>query len=60
MSPDNLNQTHKSPQPSDNTPGDTGEHTLSLLQKIQAGTVDPKCIRPAERHLIVSYLMADG
>ncbi len=60
MRPDNLPQTQEDPQPSDNTPRDTGERTLSLLQKIQAGTVDPKCIRPAERRLIVSYLMADG
>jgi len=60
MSPDNLHETQENPQPSDNTPRDTGERTLSLLQKIQAGTVDPKCIRPAERRLIVSYLMADG
>ncbi len=60
MNPDNLPQTQEDPQPSDNTPHETGVRTLSLLQKIQAGTVDPKCIRPAERHLIVSYLMADG
>jgi len=60
MRPDNLAQTQEDPQPSDNTPHETGERILSLLQKIQAGTVDPKCIRPAERHLIVSYLMADG
>ena len=57
MSPDNLHSTQKKAQPSD---GDSGERTLSLMQKIQAGTVDPKCIRPAERRLIVSYLMADG
>ena len=60
MSPDNLHQTQEDPQPSDNKHRDTGERTVSLLQKIQAGTVDSKCIRPAERHLIVSYLMADG
>jgi len=60
MNPDNLPQTQENRQPSDNTPRDTEERTLSLLQKIQAGTVDPKCIRPAERRLIVSYLMADG
>ena len=60
MNSDNVQQTQKNRQPSDNTPGDAGERTLSLLQKIQAGTVDPKCIRPAERRLIVSYLMADG
>jgi hypothetical protein len=60
MSPDNLPQPQENPQPSDNTPRDTGERTLSLLQKIQADTVDPKCIRPAERRLIVSYLMGDG
>ncbi len=57
MNSDNLPKTQENPQPSDN---DTGERTLSLLQKIQAGTVDPKCIRPAERRRIVSYLMADG
>ncbi|MHC4159941.1 MAG: hypothetical protein ACYSSO_12775, partial [Planctomycetota bacterium] len=60
MNSDNLPQTQEKPQPSDNTPRDAEERTLSLLQKIQAGTVDPKCIRPAERRLIVSYLMADG
>jgi len=65
MNPDNLHQAQESPQPSDssatgNTPRDSEERTLSLLQKIQAGTVDPKCIRPAERRLIISYLMADG
>ena len=53
---------NKSPnrQPSDNKPDDTGQRTLSLLQKIYTGAVDPKCIRPAERRQIVSYLMADG
>ncbi len=60
MNPDNLSQTQENSQPSDNKPGDCGERTLSLLQKIQAGTVDPKCIRSAERRRIVSYLMADG
>ncbi len=60
MNPDNLHQTQEDPQPLDNTPCDTEERTLSLLQKIQAGVMDPKCIRPAERRLIVSYLMADG
>lgn len=60
MNPNKLPKNQENPQPSDNTPGDTGERTLSLLQKVQAGTVDPKCIRPAERRLIVSYLMADG
>ena len=60
MSPDNLHQTQENPQPPDSTPRETGERTVSLLQKIQAGTVDPKCIRPTERRLIVSYLMADG
>jgi len=60
MNSDNLPKTQENRQSSDNTPGDTGERTLSLLQKIQAGTVDPKCIRPAERRPIVSYLMADG
>jgi len=60
MNPDNLLQTQENPQPPGNAPGDTEERTLSLLQKIQAGTVDPKCIRPAERRLIVSYLIADG
>jgi hypothetical protein len=60
MNPDNLHHTQENPQPSDNKPGDTEQRTLSLLQKIQTGAVDPKCIRPAERRLIVSYLMADG
>jgi hypothetical protein len=56
----NISQTQENLQPSDNTPGETGERTVSLLQKIQTGTVDPKCVRPAERRLIVSYLIADG
>ena len=60
MNSDNLLQTQEKPQPSDNKPGDCEERTLSLLQKIQTGNVDPKCIRPAERRLVVSYLMADG
>ena len=60
MNPNKLPKNQENPQPSDNTPCETGERTLSLLQKVQAGTVAPKCIRPAERHLIVSYLMADG
>jgi len=60
MNPNKLPKNQENPQPSDNTPSDTGERTLSLLQKIQAGSVDPKCIRPAERRLVVSYLMADG
>ncbi len=60
MNPDNLPQTNENLLPSDNTACDTEERTLSLLQKIQAGLMDPKCIRPAERRQIVSYLMADG
>jgi transposase len=60
MNPNKLPKNQENPQPSDSKHRDTGERTLSLLQKIQAGTVDSKCIRPAERHLIVSYLMADG
>jgi len=60
MNPDNLPQTNENPLPSDNTARDTEERTLSLLQKVQAGSVDPKCIRPAERRLIISYLIADG
>jgi len=60
MNPDNLPQTNEKPLPSDNTARDTEERTLSLLQKVQAGSVDPKCIRPAERRLIISYLIADG
>ncbi len=59
MNPD-ISQTEQNPQPSDNSTRDTEERTLSLLQKIQAGTVDPRCIRPAERRLLVSYLIADG
>ena len=53
-------QSPEYPKPSKNGDGDNDERTLSLLQKIQVGTVDPKCIRPAERRQIVSYLMADG
>ena len=60
MSPDNLLQTQENSQPSKNGDGNSDERTLSLLQKIQTGSVDPKCIRPAERRQIVSYLMADG
>jgi len=60
MNPDNLPQPQEGPRPSGNAPCDTEERTLSLLQKIQAGTVDPRCIRPADRRLLVSYLMADG
>lgn len=60
MSSDHINQTQEDLQSSDNIHRDTGERTLSLLQKIQAGTVDPKCIRAAERRMIVSYMMADG
>lgn len=46
----------------DLTPASTsGEgRTLSLLQKIRTGAVDAKCIRPAERHQLVAFLMADG
>lgn len=60
MNPNKLPKNQENRQPSDNTTCDTDERTLSLLQKIQAGTVDPKCIRPADRRLIVSYLIADG
>ena len=60
MNSNKLPKNQENPQLSDKTPRDTGERTLSLLQKIQAGTVNPKCIRPDERRLIVSYLMADG
>ena len=60
MNPNKLPKNQENPQPSDNTPCETEERTLSLLQKIQAGTVDPKCIRTAERRLVISYLMADG
>lgn len=60
MNLDNLHKAQEKSLPSNNTACDTGERTLSLLQKIQSGAVDPKCIRPAERRLIVSYLMADG
>ena len=60
MNPDNLSQPQESLQPSDNTPRDTEERTISLLQKIQAGTVDPKCIRPADRRLIVNHMIGEG
>jgi hypothetical protein len=60
MNPDNSPQTNETIQPSDNAACDTEERTLSLLQKIQAGVTDPKGIRPAERRLVISYLMADG
>ncbi len=58
MSSKNLSQNKE--QPSDDKSDDCEERTLSLLQEIQAGVMDPKCIRPAERRLIVSYLIADG
>lgn len=57
MSPDNLHSAQKAPWPSGD---DTGERTLGLLQKIKAGTADPRCIGPSERQLIVGYLMGDG
>lgn len=60
MNPNKLPKNQENPPPSDNTPCETEERTLSLLQKIQAGTVDPKCVRTADRRLIVSYLIADG
>lgn len=60
MTPDKLPKIQENLQPLDNTPCDSEERTLSLLQKIQAGVMDPKCIRSAERRQIVSYLMADG
>lgn len=60
MKPNKSHQTKGNLQNSDNKSGNCGERTLALLQKIQSGALDPKCIRPAERCLIVSYLMADG
>ena len=60
MNPDNLSQTQESSQLSDSTTRDTEERTLSLLQKIQAGTVNPRCTRTADRRLLVNHLMADG
>ena len=56
----NSPKPSKKSRPSDNKADDTEQRTLSLLQEIQTGTVDPKCIRPAERRRIVSYLMSDG
>lgn len=45
---------------SDNSSDDTEGRALGLLQKIQAGRLHPKCIKPDERRLVVTYLMADG
>jgi hypothetical protein len=59
MNQDNLPQTQEDPVPFDNTPCDS-ERTLSLLQKIQTGALDPKTIRLEERRQVVSYLTADG
>ncbi len=40
---------------------DAGEgRTVALLQKIQSGAVDPKCIASADRRQVVAVLMADG
>ena len=55
-----LYKKQENPAHSDNIIGDTEEHTLSLLQKIRAGTIVPKSIRPSERRLLISYLMTDG
>jgi len=55
-----TSKTDKKQSPSTEKSVDDGQRTISLLQKIQAGTVDPTSIRVTERHLIVNYLMADG
>lgn len=60
MNTDDIFLNNKNPQALDNSTCDTEERTISLLQKIQAGCISPKCIRPDERRLIVCYLMADG
>ena len=60
MSEDNLPQANESGQSQEDTLDNTEDRTLSLLQKIQSGLMNPKSIRPAERRLIVNYLMVDG
>jgi len=60
MNPEKSPKINENPLPSDNTACDTQERTLSLLQKIQAGTMDAKSIRPVERRMIVGYMMTDG
>ena len=34
--------------------------TLDILQKIKAGSLDPKSIGPAERRLLIIFLMSEG
>ncbi len=36
------------------------ESTLNLLEQIKAGSLDPSCIRPADRCPLVAFLMGDG
>ena len=60
MNPEKSPQTNENPIPSDNTACGTEERTLSLLQKIQSGTLDPKLVRPIERRILVGFLMSDG
>jgi len=60
MNPEKSPQINENPLPADNAACDTQERTLSLLQKIQAGTTDAKSIRPVERRMIVGYMMTDG
>lgn len=52
---DDQDRPDVSPAP---IPGE--ERTLPLLQKIQTGVVDGKCIRAVERRQLVAFLMADG
>lgn len=60
MSKDNLPQDNANHQPMEDVPDDAQERTLTLMQKIQTGLMDPKCLRNEERRLIVCYLMGDG
>ena len=60
MNLENLPKNNNNTLASENSTNDNEERTISLLQKIRTRTIDPNSIRLPERHLIVSYLMADG
>jgi transposase len=60
MNPEKAPQTNENTLTADNTASGTEERTLSLLQKIQSGALDPKLVRPTERRILVGFLMSDG
>ena len=41
-------------------PGASGGTTVTLLQRIKSGQIDPSAIGRDDRRLLVSHLMADG